>query len=254
MRFVVPVKWSGNLGVQSGTGEIVQWVRSDRTKTGDTTVNDTLTVCGTTVPDYRSQKAFGNELFGVRFPDSLFDSEVIPTASVTTHVSAFATGGTYTSDQVAIQIGVKMANPLTDAWPKKQSDVVSVDSDKDSKKGITVQAASGDKYALPPVNMFRTKRATQFYLGVRNVAASTGQINTCERFTGTATIPLIGGKLALNSHLLGCLKTDGNDCSDGETDLIDKFQPDYQLNGPASVVMVKMDPKSTCAAVRTAQY
>lgn len=254
LKFVVPVKWAGSIGVQGGSGEIVQWVKSQRTKSDGNVVNDELTMCGTTVPDYKSQAVFGNETYGIRFPDALFDSEVLPPAKVRTTVSSFVAGGTYKSEQVAIQLGVNLPNPNTDAWPKKSVDTPQVDMDKDGKPGVTIMAATGEGYSLPPVNMFRSKRATQFYIAARNIASSTGSITACNKFSGNANIPIIGGKLSLNSHVLGCLRTDGKDCSSAETALTDQFQPDYNLAGQATVTMVKVDPDTNCAAVRGFEF
>jgi hypothetical protein len=254
MKITIPVSWTANIGIQGGQGQIVQWARSERVKTDDTTVVDTLVPCGSVVPDYRSQALFHSELYGTLFPDALFDNNDLPTTLVTTTLSGFNVGATYQSDFAPIQLGVKMSSPLTDTWPAKGSELGSVvDVDADGNPGVTLQASSEPGYSFPPTNMFGGKRADQFFVAVRNVASTSGTIDSCDKFDGIATVPVIAGKPAINSHVLGCHRPDGTKCTAAEAALLDRFQPNY-LPENATAKMVRIDSTTSCAVIRAMTF
>jgi hypothetical protein len=256
VKFVVPVSWKANVAVQGGQGEIVQWALSQRKRESDTTVIDSLKPCGSTVPDYKSQSIFGGETYGIRFPNSLFDGSSLKATHVRTRVASFAVGAAFESDLAPIQIGVNLPNPLSDAWPAKAQDLLAhvQDADGNGKPGVTLDAATGGGYAAPPVNFSRSKHADHFYVAIRNIAGMQGKISSCDRIDGNAVIPQVAGKVALNSRVLGCHKTDGSDCTAAEASLLDRFQPDYQVASQPTATLVRMAAGATCAQVRAMQF
>jgi hypothetical protein len=252
LKFTIPVQWSGNMGVRAGSGNIVQYLRSARHTQGQDLV-DALQVCGSHVPDYRTNILAGNELFGVRFDEALFDRNTQVHGALITHLSDFSPQATYHTDWTAIQLGVSLANPITDAWPHSYRDLKEViDADGDNNPGLTVSFSDAPGYSNPPTLFSRQKRARFIFTAVRNVARSHGQAFGCDRFEGTAEIPFINGMFAVNAHALGCIKEDGSKCSVAETSLLDKYEPSYAPAGQATVIMQRMPEGATCADARAA--
>ncbi len=250
IRFIIPVKWSGNMGVRPGQGNIVQHLKSSRQADGHS-LTDALQLCGSEVPDYETTAIAGSEHFGVRFPDSLFDNNNLPGATLRATISAPMPGGSYETELIAIQLGVALDDPRQDIWPHTFRDLHKVvDADNDGNPGITVNFAHTQGYALPPTNFSRTARARQIFSAVRNVASSAGNIVSCDRFEGEAYIPHINGAFAINAHALGCIKENGSHCSGSETALLDRYEPTYAANGVATVVMQRVDAAATCASIR----
>lgn len=255
-KFEIPVAWSGNAGVQGGQGTIMQWARAERSHTDAMTITDAITACGSTVPDYKSQKLWGGETFGTRFPDALFDGAFLPSVSLTTKLSGSAPGASYTSDVMPVELGLAFPNPLHDKWPASAAALMPfvVDSDRDGKPGISLDTASGQGMSRPPVSYNRRRRATRFYVAVRDLTGSTGTIISCDRFEGVATIPMLDGAPALQSRILGCEIEDGSECSRGELTLANMFQPPYRLNGAAKAVLVRVAPNTPCSAIRAMDF
>jgi hypothetical protein len=252
MRFVIPVTWPQTLALQAGSGNIVIFAKSTRTQAG-TSLTDTVVPCGTTVPDYKSRPAFGSQTYGIRFPNTLFDTGVIPPVTATTTVSGLMQGATYGSEVIPFLLGLTMSNALTSPWPTA-AQVTQFDVDKNGKPGATVFAATGAPYSFPPVNIFLTRRASQFHVAIRNVVATTGTIASCTRFSGSATVPVIAGKPALDAHVLGCQTVDGTNCTAEEFQLVDQLQPTYTPARGGTVVMEKVSNTATCAQVRAMAF
>ena len=252
LKFTIPVQWSGNMGLRAGSGNIVQYLRSTRHTEGQDVV-DALQVCGSHVPDYRTNLLAGDELFGVRFDEALFDRNTQVHGTLITHLSDFSPQATYHTDWTAIQLGVSLADPIVDAWPHSYRDLKEIiDADGDSNPGLTVSFSDAPGYSNPPTLFSRKKRARSIFTAVRNVARSDGQALSCDRFEGTAEIPHIEGVFAVNAHALGCIKEDGSKCSVAETSLLDKYEPSYAPAGQATVAMQRMPEGATCADARAA--
>lgn len=250
VRFTVPVTWGGNMGIRGGSGEVVQYARTVRKVQGNE-VTDTLQVCGNSVPDYRA--SFLNERYGIRFPDKMFDSNVLPTVQVLTHLSGTTVGSTYESDPAVIQLGVAMKNPLTDAWPDLRGLANVQDDDQDGNPGITVVSATGAGYSAPPTGLNpRGPRAKAFFLALRNVAQISGTIDDCDKTGGRADVVEIAGVPTLNSHVLGGFKDNGSSIDDPGT--LDAYSPKYIPNGPGTVSMVRVADDATCADVRNTDF
>jgi hypothetical protein len=252
LKFTIPVQWSGNMGVRAGSGNIVQYLRSQRHTEGQSVI-DALQVCGSHVPDYRTNILAGNELFGVRFDEAQFDRNTQVHGTLISHLSDFSPQATYSTDWTAIQLGVSLADPIVDAWPHSYRDLKEIiDADGDDNPGLTVSFSDAPGYSNPPTLFSRQKRARFIFTAVRNVARSSGQAVSCDRFEGTAEVPYIEGVFAVNAHALGCIKEDGSKCTVAETSLLDKYEPSYAPAGQATVVMQRMPEGATCADARAA--
>ena len=97
-------------------------------------------------------------------------------------------------------------------------------------------------------------QATKFYTAIRNIAVINGTQQSCDWATGEASIPKIGNKLALNSHVLGCELAAGGHCNASQTKMLDDNQPAYHLNGSGTVTMLRADEDATCETVRNFTY
>jgi hypothetical protein len=253
IKITVPVRWNGNMGLQGGSGDLSQFVKAKRTRDGDV-VRESLTVCGTVLPDYRSRMF---QKYATRFPDSLFDNGYLDPIEVESHFSGFTPGSTFHTDPVVSQMGVTLPNALTDPWPARGTDLQhAVDAEQDGHLGVTLEAETADGYSLPPTNLPNFNQASKFYTAIRNIAIINGTQQTCDWATGEATIPKIGNKLALNSHVLGCELAAGGQCSAAQTKMLDDNQPLYQLplNAAGTVTMVRIDDDATCQTVRDFTY
>ena len=253
VRFTVPVSWGGNMGIRGGSGDVVQYAKTIRKVVGKE-VTDTLQVCGNTVPDYRATLL--NERYGIRFPEKLFDSNVLPTVQVSTHLSGTTVGSTFESEPAVIQLGVALKNPLTDAWPDLKGIASLIkDDDKDGNPGITVLPATGAGYSAPPTGMNpRGPRAKSFFLALRNIAQISGTIEGCDKTTGRADVVEVNGAPTLNSHVLGGVKDNGSAIEDAAT--LDGYSPKYTIpdGSHGSVVMVRVADGVTCADIRGTQF
>ncbi len=251
-KIVIPVTWSATLGIQAGSGEIVQYTMDTRAQTG-TSFTDAVKVCGITSPDYKSRPIFGGELYGVRFPDSLFDAGDLPVFTAHGALSEAMTGATYSLSDVLVLLGATMTRPLTDPWPAAPGGVNST-LGSNGKPGITVLAAAEPGYSFPPVNLTRTRRAASFQIAIRNVGSSAGTVETCDRLTGSATVAVIAGKPAIDNHVIGCTRTDNADCEPRQYVFIDSQNPVFSPSGAGTVVSVRLPDGATCADVRTASF
>lgn len=258
MQFRIPIAWAGSAGLQSGEGEIVQWSLSEREHTQEDQVIDTLRPCGSSVPGYRSQRLFGNTLYGTRFPDSLFDRSSFRDKRLTTRLTGSTAGSAYQSELLSIELGIAMRDPLHDLWPQATAEILALaeDQDDDGHPGITVEVTGERDDAFPPLGMLlgRARHARRFYVATRNLAMSEGKVATCDRFEGSATIPMLGGKPALNNRILGCETTDGGECTAAEANFVAKWQPEYQLLGHSIATLVRVPTGTTCAEVRALNF
>jgi hypothetical protein len=239
--------------VDAGHGEVGQWAKLTRKQEGQT-LTDTMQVCGITNPDTITRPVFGHEVYGITFPPQLFDSNVLPTVQVRSHVSALTPGATYQTEPLTVLFGLQTPNAATASWPAT-AQMQTVDADHDGKPGITVDTTKAANYSAPPVNMWRSKRAQKFYIALRSViSGASGKFDSCDKATGTATIPLIDGKAAINSRVLGCQRTDGGDCSQSEFEMIDKQSSGYDLKGPAQMTMLRVANVASCDTVRQTAF
>jgi hypothetical protein len=250
IRFEIPVQWPASVAVEAGSGTVYQWAKVERQHRG-TQLHDVVSVCGTRVPDSRAREEFNRELYGIDFPDSLFDGGRLPTTKLVTTLTGQGPGDAFTMGGIAVSLGLDMPQAATAVWPGRARDLRTLDTDGDGHPGITLWARLLPPYSAPPVNVFRTKHAAKFYVALRNVVQSgSGKIDSCDAMSGTAVIPVIGNKAALNSHIVGCQRTDGRACSLSEAEMVDRAQSGYNLAGAAKLSMRRVAPQTSCAQIR----
>jgi hypothetical protein len=250
IRFEIPVQWPASVAVEAGSGTVYQWAKVERQHHG-MALHDAVSVCGTRVPDSRAREEFNRELYGIDFPDSLFDSGKLPTTTMATTLAGQRPGDAFAMGGITVTLGLDMPQADTAVWPSRARDLRTLDTDGDGHPGITLWARQAPPYSGPPVNVFRTKHAAKFYVALRNVVQrGSGKIDSCDAMSGTAIIPVIGNKAALNSHIVGCQRTDGKACSLSEADMVDKAQSGYNLAGAAKLTMRRVTPQTSCAQIR----
>jgi|HubBroStandDraft_2_1064218.scaffolds.fasta_scaffold06403_5 hypothetical protein len=252
----------------SGSGTITQWVKGLRVQTAAAPLqlSDDSVVCGIDLPDFQATALGLNEVYGVRFPDSLFDDGYIPPFTVNGALT-LQPGGTFTysSTPTAVLLGLTMADPTTDPWPATVT--TEVDQDMDGNPGVTIAVAQGplatptatatDYSYIPtgiPELLMPINVASSLYVAIRQVTVTSGTVQNCNTITGTVSIPTIDSKAAIDSHVLGCELVDGGQCTTGassEAAFVDNSQPVFTPSGTTSFQAIRMPAGSTCADVRT---
>jgi hypothetical protein len=255
IKVSTPVTWPGSFVLQGGSGNVVNWLKTTRVANGNDIV-DTAQICGAETPDYQATSTFGGEKYGVAFPEAMYAT--LPTFSLTGKLSSREVGASYSSPASAAVVGATLANPITDPWPSNVATLATADADGDGKPGVSGDIKQGDGHSNPPLNPFRTQRANRVYAAFRQVlASSTGTVKSCTRVEGTAKVAVINDKPAIDSHVVGCRREDGADCSAGEYKLLDSASPVYTPSGDAVVTMVKLEGSAsaaTCAEIRAMQF
>src|SRR5580692_6472421 len=259
-KLSVPVSWvpQGIMGVilAPGSGSINQWILGSRTQSG-TTLTDTTVTCGIDLPDFTGTVVAGAEAYGVRFPDSLFDNNYLPSFTINGTLSAATTNAKYTTQPAAALLGIDLASPTTAPWPDALDALdESVDSDHDGNPGVTAFAAVGSGYSFIPTDIYKSARATALYVVIRQVTQVSGTVNDCNHISGSVTIPQLtdsngDSKYAIDSHVIGCeLEGDGGACNALQWSFIDGTQPVFSPSGGSTFASVRMQPSTTCAQVR----
>src|SRR5579872_2619015 len=254
-RLTIDVNWApqGVVGVilAPGSGTIRQWILTKNTVTG-TTMTEVTTVCGIALPDFQGTQVAGAETYGVRFPDGLFDNGSIPTFIATGTLSGLTNGATYTTQPAAALLGVTLANPTTDPWPSTLTQDVDA-----GDPGVIVDVATGMGYSDVPVDLFKTARADQLTVAIRQVTEITATYSDCDHSSGTVTIPRIpatsSGKYAIDSHILGCdIAAGGGPCNATQVNFVDATQPVFTPSGPTDFTSMRVNDHATCSTVRQA--
>jgi hypothetical protein len=263
-RITIEVSWApqglNGIILASGTGQIRQWVEGVRVQNG-TTLSDSSVVCGIQLPDFKETTIAGGETYGVKFPDSLFDTDILPGFTVTAGLTGLSPGATYSTTTTAVLLGLTMANPTVDPWPATVT--TRDDMDHDGKPGVTAGVAQGAPYSDIPTEipglLQQPARAVQLYLAIRQVTVATATVTDCKDMTGTVLIPQIQSKYAIDSHVLGCALADGGDCSvdtssssSSQASFIDNSQPIFTPSGVTNFQSKLMAPDAGCADVRAA--
>ena len=251
----------------SGSGTITQWVKGLRVQTAAAPLqlSDDSVVCGIELPDFQATALGLNEVYGVRFPDSLFDDGYIPPFTVNGALT-LQPGGTfgYSSTPTAVLLGLTMADPTTDPWPATVT--TAIDQDMDGNPGVTIAVAQGplaaptttasDYSYIPtgvPAPFMPINLASSLYVAIRQVTVTSGTVQNCNTITGTVGIQTIDAKAAIDSHVLGCQLVDGGQCTTGtssEAAFVDNSQPVFTPSGNTSFQAVRVPTGSTCAYVR----
>jgi hypothetical protein len=267
-KLTIAVNWTpqGLTGVilAPGSGSIQQWVLSSRVQTG-TKTTDTAVVCGVALPDFSGTAFVGGETYGVRFPNSLFDNDYLPSFTINGTLSDSTARAKFSTSASAALLGLTLANPTTASWPSTIT--TEVDVDQDGFPGVTVNAASGAIPGMPsgdysnfPVDV-SSDRANQLFIAIRQVTQLTGAASDCDHISGTVTIPQLPNanaaldpthptKSAIDSHVIGCNLVAGGTCSSSQISFIDGTQPVFTPSGSTEFTSVRM-PGATCSDVRS---
>jgi hypothetical protein len=259
-RLVIDVSWTpqGITGIilSPGSGAITQWLESTRVKNGSS-FTESVVVCGIHLPDFQSTALAGNEVYGVGFPDSLFDNAYIPAFAVNSSFSGTAPGSTYGTAASAVLLGLTLSSPTSTPWPATVT--TEVDMDQDGKPGVTANTLQGNGYSYPPVDILKSSRADKLYLAIRQVTKLSATASDCDHLTGTISIPTItdpssgASKAGIDSHVIGCeISGTSTSCNSTQTSFVDNTQPVFTPNGGSSFTSVRLPQGSSCATVRQA--
>jgi hypothetical protein len=265
-EITIDVTWAAggilDIVIAPGSGTIKQWLLSTRTQNGKT-VTDTAVVCGIQLPDFQGNAELVNETYGIRFPNSLFDSGDLTPFAINGTVSGSTPTATYTTTPAAALLGLTLANPTTAVWPATIT--TEIDEDDDSKPGITANVVPpGGGYSYVPLDIsvisFPTTvaRADELYVVIRQVTSVSAQFSDCNHSSGSVTVPQITDtssntkKYAIDSHVIGCsVNGTGTDCSANQTTFVDENQPVF-VPSATTFVSQRFPTGSTCANVRSA--
>jgi hypothetical protein len=255
-KITIAVNWApqGIMGVilAPGSGAIQQWILSTRVQNGAATT-DTAMVCGIALPDFSGTGFVGGETYGVRFPDSLFDSGDLPPFSIPGLLSDSSPHAAFSTTATAVLLGLTLPAAATAAWPTPVT--TEVDSDMDGEPGVSVGVATGPipgsttsgVYSNIPVDLMN--RTNHLDIVIRQVTRLTGAASDCDHISGTVTIPKISNKFAIDSHVIGCDLVSGATCSTMQSGFVDATQPIFSPSGATAFTSVRM-PGATCAMVR----
>ena len=257
-RLVIDVSWTpqGITGIilASGSGTITQWLMSTRTQSGST-VTESAVACGISLPDFEGTAIGGGEVYGIRFPNSLFDNGYVPPFAIQGSFSGTSPGSTYNTAAAAVLLGLTLTNPTPTSWPATIT--TEVDMDQDGKPGVTANTLNGNGYSYVPVDIFKMNRADEVYLAIRQVTQLSATATDCDHLTGTVSIPTISdssngtSKPAIDSHVIGCrISGTTTDCNSTQASFVDNTQPVFAPSGGSSFTSVRMPSGSTCATVR----
>jgi hypothetical protein len=269
-RITVDVSWTPqgvmSLVLAKGQGTITQWVKGVRTQAPNAplALSDDSVVCGIALPDFQATGIGLNANYGVRFPDSLFDNAYIPPFTVNGALTPLNAGGyVYSTTPTAVLLGLTMTNPTTDPWPTTVT--TSDDMDEDGHPGVTVGVATGatvspmgtvTAYSDIPTDIPPPFQPIDFanslYLAIRQVTIASGAVKDCNTISGTVSIPTIGSKAAIDSHILGCALVDGGQCTSTPAAFVDNSEPIFAPTGTTTFQSIRVDAGASCGDVRSA--
>lgn len=256
----VPVTWpEAPLVLYGGQGDVIQWNISHRVRTGATTYQETTANCGIFLPDLSGAVLTNNQKFGIRFPTDMFDKGEIPPATFIATTELVGSDVQYTAGPVVLLTGLKMPDAATADWPTSFPADQTPDEDMDGMPGVTVVAVdpmTDPSYNWPPVGLPPTfgadyPRASRIAVVVRSVANLHGTASDCNEIRAAVDIPPIDGTPALNSMVIGCIKTTGDPCSDSEASFLNSERPQFTPSGPGTLVSVRVADSAGCPDVRT---
>ncbi len=243
----IDVAWQGTMVLQPGSDKIRVWLLGKRVQEASA-AHETVSTCGITLPDFQSNFLGGNERFGVWFPGEVFDLGGIPVFGID-FAGAFETGGQLQSEPVAMLVGHTMTDPLNGEWPGL-TQVHASDPDADTKPGLTGFASKGSGYFHPPTDALKFERAQALWIVSRTVAKLSAGVDTCDKLSGSAEVATIAGKPGLQSHIIGCIKDNGDPCNAQQTEFLDTNRPDFQPANTSRFVSQRVPVTTTCAEVR----
>jgi hypothetical protein len=236
--------WSSNSNIRSGSGTHVYWLKLQGTHSGSS-VSETITECGRTVPDFSASAV--NETFKFQVPSAVFDGGFLPSSTASITLGSSSPGATFALPSTAFMIGASMSDPVNGAWPNAASGLTRVDMDGDGKGGVTLSYLNGSGYTFPRTGgTLFSSRAQQPYSATRLVFSLSGTLNSCTQSSGAATVSHI------DTRIFGCRISGGSsDCDSGEANFLDQNCLRYAV-GTASYSLVRVANGASCSAVRAA--
>jgi len=252
------VSWPGAPFVLlQGSGTIKQWTLSHRVQDSLLALHESVVACSIFLPDLTGSVLTSNQKFGIRFPNSIFDSGTAPPWEFKTTASINGDQVLFQTEPIATLTGVTLTSPATDTWPAPPSGSELRDDDNDQNPGVTVMPvdpATDPSYNFPPVGLPQFlgdyPRAGQIFIASRSVATLHGTVDSCDSLSGSVEIATLGGVPAINSSVVGCVRTDGQVCVASEASFLDQNRPQFVPSGAGTLKSVRMPDGATCADVR----
>jgi hypothetical protein len=202
LRMTVPLRWTGGEVMQPDCDDAEFRILVDLEEDGDS-VTGSSEICSIRVPWYRSGSHGHEAEFG--------NLSSVPAARVAgTHC---ASGGSdyFELGPFAMTLGVRLPNPLTDAWPADPNALVLRDDDADGLPAFTVHGGY-DTEAWPfPVGPSGSLSSQQVFVGARIAVAGVFPTPRCSVASTTGRV------LAFDTSVLGCTLCSGSswdDCSE----------------------------------------
>lgn len=254
----VPVSWPGAPFVLvAGQGQVKQWTLSHRVQDSLLNLHETVVGCSIFLPDLVGSILTSNQKFGIRFPNAVFDKTQTPYLFKTT-ASLVGSEVQWSTEPVATLTGLSLPGPATDAWPSPAVASTFRDDDMDGNPGVTVipvDPSADPSYNWPPVGLPQYlgqdyPRAKSIFIVARSVAALHGTVTSCDELHGAAEIKVIGSQPAINSTVVGCVRTDGQTCVQSEADFLNQNRPQFVPSGPGTLISVRLPDNATCADAR----
>ncbi len=244
LKIVMQASWAGSTYVDAGSGTFTFWVRLLAVQSGNN-IASRLTECGRSAPDFAAASA--GEIYSFGYPDSLFDSAALPTATTTVTLSNPAPPASWEMSSVALLMGTTMADPIGGAWPASAAGWYAVDTDGDGEPGVTGLYRSGGSYSYPhTAGSAFAARADRSYVASRVVFLLRGTLSSCTGSSGAAEVK------AVDKRIFGChLSLTGQDCSSAQADFLDGNEVHY-APGTATYTLTKVTNSATCADIRAA--
>ncbi|HVU05640.1 MAG TPA: hypothetical protein VHE30_28020 [Polyangiaceae bacterium] len=254
----VPVNWPGAPFVLlEGQGTIMQWTLSHRVQDSLLELHETVVACSIFLPDLQGSVLTSNQKFGIRFPNEIFDRGVAPPWPFHTTAYLATDHVEYDTELIATLTGITLPNPTTDAWPVPPSNSSFRDDDQDGSPGVTVNAVdpgTDPSYNFPPVGLPQFlgdyPRARTIDIVSRSVAKLHGTVTNCDELNGSVAIQVLAGTPAINSTVIGCVRSDGQTCVQAEADFLNQNRPQFTPTGLGTFKSVRLAEGATCADVR----
>jgi hypothetical protein len=248
-HIIVAVSWEASLGLEAGEGDVHIWTKADLDFDNGTATGKAQP-CGSVIPELTKKMLVGGGKVQTQIPDEVWEAMTMPKFDVNGMVSGFGVGATISMDPIASAVGAMLANPATDPWPAKGSEVMTVDHDGDMKPGIKAVPRTDGEFDAPPLDavgatMENGDRADEVYIATRTVIQLEGKRDSCTSAKGTANVT------KLDSHVVGCHVKGKDECTAAQSDFIDGNQPVFTIKS-ATYEMVQVDKGATCKDVRDA--
>jgi hypothetical protein len=246
VHIVMNVTWQRSVATNAGEGKVHLWNRTKVTATG-TQLSGETQACGSVLPEFGltgiAQVVAGGSKVLVEFPDATWDAPSMSKFQSQGTMDGWNPGNAIHFDATNVLIGLTMPDANA-PWPDSYTAITTVDADGDGKPGVTAVPRNSGDYVKPPTGLTGPKAET-LYISSRTVVALSGMLTSCETQSGTADVKFF------DNHVVGCHTTDGQECSDSQTDFIDVSRTQYEVLN-AAFESTQVAEGASCAVVRAA--